>query len=96
MCKAKDVIRARSVKKSFTLIELLIVIAIVAILMAILLPTLHRVRRLAKAIACQGNLRQWGLMFSMYADNNDHKFFKQKTGDTWIGPMEPYYRNCKD
>ena len=88
--------KRRTSLKSFTLIELLVVLAVIAILMGILLPTLQRVRRLAKGIACQGNLRQWGLMFTLYADNNDHKYFEQRDGDTWIGPMEPYYRGCKN
>lgn len=88
--------KRRTSLKSFTLIEVLAVIAVVALLMGILLPTLQRARRLAKTIACQGNLRQWGFMFSMYADSNDNKFFKQTHGDTWISPMEPYYRDGKD
>jgi prepilin-type N-terminal cleavage/methylation domain-containing protein len=88
--------KAMSKQKAFTLIEILVVIAVIALLLTILLPTLHRVRRLAYALACQGNLHQWGLMFSMYAVNNDHKYFQQVQGDTWIGPMEPYYRGGKD
>ena len=56
--------------KGFTLIELLVVISIVVLLMAILLPALQRVRRQAKAVACQSNLRQWGVIFSMYANDN--------------------------
>ena len=43
-------------KKAFTLIELLVVIAIIALLMAILVPTLSRVRKQAKAVGCQSNL----------------------------------------
>ena len=56
--------------KAFTLIELLMVISIVVLLMAILLPALQRVRRQAKAVACQSNLQQWGVIFSMYANDN--------------------------
>jgi len=80
----------------FTLIELLVVIAIIALLMAILIPTLQRIKKQAKVVACQSNLHQWGLMFSMYMANNDGRFFMPAHGDTWIGPMKPYYRDCKD
>jgi prepilin-type N-terminal cleavage/methylation domain-containing protein/prepilin-type processing-associated H-X9-DG protein len=58
-------------KKGFTLIELLVVIAIIALLMAILLPTLQRVRRQGKAVACQSNLRQWGTVWAMGTAEND-------------------------
>ncbi len=88
--------RSRFSPVSFVLMELLIVIAIIALLMAILLPTLSRIARAAKAVACQANLHQWGLMFSMYTAANDGKFFAIGSGDTWIGPMQPYYAKCED
>jgi len=59
----------------FTLIELLVVIAVIALLMAILLPALQRARKQAKTVACQSNLRQWSLVFSMYANEHDGRFF---------------------
>jgi prepilin-type N-terminal cleavage/methylation domain-containing protein len=57
--------------KAFTLIELLVVIAIVALLMAILLPALQRVRKQAKAVVCQTNLRQWGTTIALYIEDNE-------------------------
>jgi len=61
--------------RGFTLVELLVVIAVIALLMAILLPTLQRVKRQAKAVGCRSNLRQWGLAFSMYTSENEGRFY---------------------
>ncbi len=79
-------------RKAFTLIELLVVIAIIAILMAILMPALSRVRTQARGVVCQSNLKQWHLIWSMYADGNNG-FFPRRGSDSgrWIDLLYPYY-----
>ncbi|MCC6486291.1 MAG: type II secretion system protein [Candidatus Hydrogenedentes bacterium] len=50
------------------MVELIVVVAIIAILGALLLPSLSRSREAAKRASCQSNLRQLGLTLSMYTD----------------------------
>ena len=88
-------------RDGFTLIELLVVIAIIALLMAILMPSLQRVKNQAKATKCQANLRQWGLYFSMYTDENDGYFHRgwNISGERqagWMSVLRPYYLNNQE
>ena len=84
-------------RDGFTLIELLVVIAIIALLLAILMPALQRVKKQAKTVICQSNLRQWGTIFAMYTDDNNG-FFPKRTSGTgrWINVLyDYYYRDAK-
>ncbi len=70
-------------KNGFTLIELLVVIAIIALLMAILMPTLKRAREQGQRAVCLSNLKQFGLAWILYADDNEDKLVSSEAGGTW-------------
>lgn len=81
--------------KAFTLLELLIVIAIISILTAILFPVIGKVRRSARRTACLSNVRQIGTAIGMYTVDYDGAY--PNTGDPylWVGkrfrwPIMPY------
>jgi prepilin-type N-terminal cleavage/methylation domain-containing protein len=93
-------------RTAFTLVELLVVIAIIALLMSILMPALARVRKQAKDVLGQANLKQWGACFAMFADDHEGSYPAGWSQDGskcrphpdkyWMGALRPYYGDAGD
>ena len=85
----------------FTLVELLVVISVLAMLAAFLLPALASGNAKAQSTQCVNNLRQWGLAYRMYADDNHDYLPRRGQGvqllalidrpDDWFNALPPYF-----
>ena len=87
-------------ERGFTLVELLIVVAIIAVLAAFLFPVIAQAREKARQTTCAGNLRQLDGAFRMYAQDNDDRLPTQGAGGpvdavttAWETPLHPYLKS---
>jgi len=78
-------------RSGFTLIELLGVVAIIAVLIAMLLPALQGARDKVKDMTCQSNLRQIGAAFAFYAGENNDRFPYVGQAPFLGNPDNPYW-----
>lgn len=86
---------------AFSLVELLVTIAVIAALAALLLPSLAKAKEKSRVTQCSGNLRQWGVAFRMYADDNADSLPRRGQGvqvlfqidraEDWFNALPPYF-----
>src|SRR5262245_14616202 len=62
--------RHRAASSGFTIVELLVVLGIISVLVAILMPALIKARESARRVQCASNMRQMGVIFQMYDNDN--------------------------
>jgi len=77
--------------RGFTLVELLIVVAIISLLVAILGPALGTAKGLVRDAACRSNLHHLQMAYSMYMLNNENKFFPYYNGPIYMPFLLPYH-----
>jgi prepilin-type N-terminal cleavage/methylation domain-containing protein len=71
--------------RAFSLVELLVVVAVIGILASLLLPALGRAKLRSRQTACASNLRQVGIAFVLYLDDHEDRFPDRRDLKTELG-----------
>lgn len=79
---------SRYPKTGFTLIELLVVVFLIALLLAIVIPSLFKAQSRVQTITCQSNLKQWGIYLVIYSNDNDG--YLPADSRDWMISLLPY------
>lgn len=85
-------------RRGFTLVELLVVIAVIGVLVGLLLPAVQAARAAARTTSCINNMRQIGLATHMFADSNHGRFPQNVhagTGKSWVYTLTPYVESVE-
>ncbi|MEJ5259254.1 MAG: type II secretion system protein [Anaerohalosphaeraceae bacterium] len=90
-------VRKQRKRQAFTLIELLVVIAIISVLLSVLVPSLRKAREQSQGVICLSNLKQWGILYTLYAQDNDSSLpIGWNGGKMWMTDLLSYYQNTDD
>lgn len=73
-------------RRGFTLVEVLVSMAVIAVLLAIMLPAVRHVNETANRVVCRSNIRQIGLAFMMYADQNKGEMPRTQFIGSFLSP----------
>ncbi len=86
---------ARTRRRGFTMVELLVVVAILGTLVALLLPAIQAARKSAQRTQCLNNLHQIGIGMALFTNIDGHFPWTYHAGTTesWIVTMGPYLEN---
>lgn len=81
--------------RAFTLIELLIVIAIIAVLMAVIVPALNRAREMGKRAVCLNNTKSLALAWTLYCSDQDGQMPSSRgiAASGWVRGLSGTYQN---